>query len=128
MLKKVLIGTSIAAVLVAGGLLGATALGAVHSQRASTAATQAESQSDNAQDDEEAVDGVANITPDEAKAAALTQFPGATITDVELDNENGSLVYSVELTANGTAHDVKVDAGTGAILQTRQDDTLDSED
>lgn len=119
MLKKVLIGASIAAVLVAGGVLGSTALGA-HSQRPSAA--QAVSQSDNGQDDEEAVDGVANITPEQAEAAALAQFPGATITDVELENENGSLVYDVELTADGKAYEVKVDAATGTVLRSEADE------
>jgi uncharacterized membrane protein YkoI len=35
---------------------------------------------------------------------------------VELENENGSVVYSVELTQSGKAYDVKVDAGNGQIL------------
>ncbi len=56
---------------------------------------------------------LAKITADSAKAAALQANPGTTITKVELDNENGCLVYSVEL-SNGL--DVKVDAGNGAIL------------
>jgi uncharacterized membrane protein YkoI len=38
---------------------------------------------------------------------------------VELDNENGVVVYSVELD-NGL--DVKVDAGNGNILHTEQPD------
>ena len=37
---------------------------------------------------------------------------------VELDNENGALVYSVEL-SNGM--DVKVDAGNAAVLYTDSD-------
>lgn len=58
---------------------------------------------------------LAKITPDQAKAAALQAVPG-TASKVELDNENGNLVYSVEVkTANGDV-DVKVDAGNGTIL------------
>jgi uncharacterized membrane protein YkoI len=38
------------------------------------------------------------------------------VTSVELENENGSVVYSVELTQSGKAYDVKVDAGNGKIL------------
>jgi hypothetical protein len=56
---------------------------------------------------------LAKITADSAKAVALQTNPGTTITKVELDNENGCLVYSVEL-SNGL--DVKVDAGNGALL------------
>ena len=62
-----------------------------------------------------ALAGQATITSDEAQAAALAANPGATVVEVELDNENGALVYSVEL-SNGL--DVKVDAGNGAILHT----------
>jgi hypothetical protein len=59
------------------------------------------------------------ITADQAKAAALAANPGTTATKVELDDENGCLVYSVEL-SNGL--DVKVDAGNGDILSTEQAD------
>jgi len=57
----------------------------------------------------------AKITIEQAKAAALAANPGATVVKAELDNENGALVYSVELS---TGADVKVDAGNGAILHT----------
>lgn len=57
----------------------------------------------------------AKITVEQAKAAALAANPGTTVTKAELDNENGALVYSVEL-SNGA--DVKVDASNGAILHT----------
>ncbi len=54
---------------------------------------------------------LATITPEQAVAAAQAEVPGDS-QKVELDNENGSLVYSVEIAGN----DVKVDAGTGAVL------------
>ncbi|HEY3316654.1 MAG TPA: PepSY domain-containing protein [Bacillota bacterium] len=66
---------------------------------------------------------MAKITPDQAKAAALQAVPG-TVLKVELDNENGNLVYSVEIkTANGD-QDVKVDAGNGTVVaqDSQQDD------
>lgn len=66
-------------------------------------------------DESAALAGQATITSDEAQAAALAANPGATVIKVELENENGALVYSVEL-SNGA--DVKVDAGNGAILHT----------
>jgi len=58
---------------------------------------------------------LAKITLDEAKAAALKVVPG-TVTKVNLDNENGYLVYSVEIKTNTGLVDVKVDAGNGAVL------------
>ncbi len=72
----------------------------------------------NESDESAALASQAKITADEAKAAALAANPGATVVEVELDNENGALVYSVELN-NGA--DVKVDAGNGAILHTETD-------
>ncbi|HHW56821.1 Peptidase propeptide and YPEB domain-containing protein [Thermoanaerobacter thermohydrosulfuricus] len=67
---------------------------------------------------------LAKITPDEAKAAALKAVPG-TIEKVGLDNENGYLVYSVEIKTNNDTVDVKVDAGNGAVLA--QDKDQDNE-
>ncbi len=57
--------------------------------------------------------GLAKITAAKAEALALAANAGTTVVKTELDNENGYLVYSVEL-ASGTG--VKVDAGDGTIL------------
>jgi len=76
-------------------------------------------------DEAAALAGLATITPEQAKAAALEANPGATVVKVELDNENGALVYSVEL---GNGLDVKVDAGNGAILSTGQEDADEDAD
>ena len=62
----------------------------------------------------------AKITPEQAKQAALAALPG-TVNLVELDNENGSVVYSVEITANGATTDVKVDAGNAKVLARESD-------
>ena len=57
----------------------------------------------------------AKITVDQANAAALAANSGATVVKTDLGDENGSLVYSVEL-SNGS--EVKVDAGNAKILAT----------
>jgi uncharacterized membrane protein YkoI len=57
--------------------------------------------------------GTPAITADQAQATALAANPGTTTVKTELDDENGKLIYSVELN-NGL--EVKVDAMTGAIL------------
>ena len=60
---------------------------------------------------------LAKIDSAQATSAALTQVPG-TVLKVELDNENGNLVYSVGIkTASDEIKDVKVDAGNGKVLQ-----------
>ncbi|MCB0100096.1 MAG: PepSY domain-containing protein, partial [Caldilineaceae bacterium] len=68
-------------------------------------------------DEAAALQGSAKIDAAAAEAAAVAANPGATVVKSTLDSENGSLVYSVEL-SNGL--DVKVDAGNGAILHTDQ--------
>ena len=73
----------------------------------------------------EALSGQAKITAEQAKEAALAANPGAIITQVELDNENGTLVWGVEL-ADGT--EVKVDAGSGQILYTEQSEENDNDE
>jgi uncharacterized membrane protein YkoI len=68
-------------------------------------------------DEAAALAGRAVITSSQAESAALGANPGASVVKTELDNENGVVVYSVEL-SNGA--DVKVDAGNGSILHTDQ--------
>jgi uncharacterized membrane protein YkoI len=56
------------------------------------------------------------ISADVAEQAAIDPNPGTTVVETELGNENGVLVYSVEL-SNGS--EVKVDAGTAKVLHTQ---------
>ena len=76
---------------------------------------------DDRDDDDEAVvrPDQAGITAEEARAAAESGNPGAKALEVELENENGTLVYEVELD-NGL--DVIVDANNGNILGTERDE------
>ena len=71
--------------------------------------------------DSEVSPDLAQITPDEAGAAAVASAPGAVVTDVDLDEEDGFLVYEVDLLLNGAELDVIVDAGTGAVLCSARD-------
>lgn len=60
---------------------------------------------------------LAKIDANQASAAAVAQVPG-TVLQVALDNENGNVVYSVEIKmASNDGKEVKVDAGTGKVLQ-----------
>ncbi len=54
---------------------------------------------------------LAKITLDQARAAALAAVPG-TVTSIKLDEEDGYLVYEVEI---GT-QEVIIDAGNGKVL------------
>ncbi|WP_034629881.1 PepSY domain-containing protein [Desulfotruncus alcoholivorax] len=58
---------------------------------------------------------LAKITAEQARASAMKAVPGQ-VNKVSLDNENGNVVYSVEIkTVKGTT-DVKIDAGNGKVL------------
>lgn len=59
--------------------------------------------------------GYAKITPKQAEAAALAKVPGKVV-KVQLENENGNVVYSVEIATGTGIKDVKVDAGNGHVL------------
>jgi uncharacterized membrane protein YkoI len=68
----------------------------------------------------ERLKSLARITPEQASVAALTRVPG-TVMKVELENEDGNVVYGVEIkTADGES-DVKVDAGDGRVLHVEED-------
>lgn len=64
---------------------------------------------------------LARITADQARIAAVASVTG-TVRHVSLDNEDGNLVYSVEIETSAGMRDVKVDAGNGAVLHIEQDD------
>lgn len=67
---------------------------------------------------------LAKITAEEAKTIAVGTVDGE-IAKVELENENGNLVYSVEIAQNNKELDVKIDAGNGNVLKI--DDGADAE-
>jgi uncharacterized membrane protein YkoI len=70
--------------------------------------------------DEAQVVGMAKISMDSAMNEALKQVQGKVL-KVELENENGYLVYGVEIAkADNQIVDVKVDAGNGKILKIDQ--------
>ncbi len=62
-----------------------------------------------------ALAGLAKLTPDQASAAATAAVPG-TVNKVQLENENGNVVYGVEITTSAGTADVKIDAGNGSVL------------
>lgn len=67
-------------------------------------------------DESKALEVLATVTPEQATAEALKAVPG-TVGSIELHNENGFVVYSVEVAqADGTTVDVVVDAGDASIL------------
>ena len=64
---------------------------------------------------------LARITAEDARSAALVSVPGAVVTDVDLDEEDGFLVYEVELAKDRSGFEVVVDAGSGEVLCSERD-------
>lgn len=64
---------------------------------------------------------LARITSAQAVAAATAKVPGKVIA-ASLENEDGNLVYGVEIRTTAGEQDVKVDAGNGAVLHVEKGD------
>ena len=73
-------------------------------------------------DEAASLQGLATVTPEEATAAALAAVPG-TAGDAMLEDENGYVVYEVQVTAaDGSVVEVKVDAGDASVLAQEADE------
>lgn len=107
----------------------ATATAAPQDENSTNEAADTEQQDDIEATDNDAAEaalaGKANITVEQATATVLAANPGATVTKTELDGEDGTVIYSVELN-NGD--DVKVDAQSGAIIRTDKEGSEDPQD
>ena len=73
------------------------------------------------QQEEAAYPGLATVTMEQAKDVALANVEGEVL-KIELENENGFLVYGVEIvTPEKLITEIKVDAGNGDILLVEKD-------
>ncbi|WP_316157394.1 PepSY domain-containing protein [Cupriavidus sp. BIC8F] len=118
MIRKPTMGTVVGAFAVGFGLLGGGyAVAAGGTQTPSYSSSIKVDNHDHGEKAEAArLATLARIDAVTATAAALAKVPG-TAHRVALDNENGNLVYSVEVkTPAGELKDVKVDAGNGQVL------------
>jgi hypothetical protein len=68
---------------------------------------------------------LAKITIEQARDAALKHLPDATYQEGQLEEEDGYLIYDIELIQNGKEVEVAVDAGNAAILQVDHDNEDD---
>ena len=69
-------------------------------------------------DNQAALQAQAKLTVEQARSAALTKLPGVVVS-AKLEDENGSVVYSVVVTptAGGANQEIKVAATDGQILK-----------
>ena len=70
----------------------------------------------------------ATLTEDESTSIALNELNGK-VTDTELEDEDGTIVYSIEITDDqGVKHDVKVDAKSGKVVNVSADDESENDE
>lgn len=64
---------------------------------------------------------------EKARELALAEVPGATVTDIELDRENGVYVYEIELYKDGYEYDLVLSAADGnrVSIKSEKDDWED---
>ena len=66
---------------------------------------------------------LAKIKPVQAIETAMSQIPGSKLLALELEGDDGILVYEVVLVTSGRSlMDVEIDAGTGAIIEMEEEE------
>lgn len=68
------------------------------------------------------------ITEDQAKQTALASVTDGVFNTIELEDEDGVIVYGVEIQSGANTYDVKVDANTGSIVKTDQGNDKEEKD
>lgn len=130
-MNKKIMTLVLAGIFALGGTLAAYAgsnntssAGSVNSSK-NTVTTQSKVPNDQSKEAEEKDAAVTlpagGISQADAEKIALGSLPGGTVVTSELEDENGVIVYGVEIKSANTVNDVKVDATTGAIVKTDQD-------
>ena len=125
--RKFIAGGAAVAALGLGGTGIAIAQSGGDAKAAYTSSVTAPDSGSESEGNDAALAALAKITPDQAKAAALAAVPG-NAGQVELENEDGNVVFGVEVTTSaGKVIDVKVDAGNGKVLAQEADDGDESD-
>lgn len=117
-MKKKIIVPALAAAIIGGGIAGTALNTSVFAASADTSNSKVEVTDEQEQ---QQLAKEATITKEEAISAALKEVPG-TAGDTELEDEDNTVVYGVEVTDDqGKKQDVKVDAKTGKVLKVEAD-------
>ena len=132
-MKRSLKTTEIAALFSVMGLTGITLLAHTNIANAESPAvaelTEDYDKDDDDDDDDETEEAISPealngaISPEEAVNIALTAATGD-VEEVELESENGLLIYEVEL----SSAEVMIDAQTGEVLEVETEDEDEDDD
>ncbi|WP_030789394.1 PepSY domain-containing protein [Streptomyces sp. NRRL S-920] len=135
MKRNIVIATVAAAALITGGTATALATTGDDESAAKQSSVQVKDNDRKDDDRDDADDAAENtaeakaakVTAAEAIKAALAKTPGTAVS-AELDEEDGGLVWGVDILKGGTWHEVEVDPGTGKVLGTWVDKDDDGDD
>lgn len=116
--NKKIVTFALAGVLALGGTANVTPLNSPKTVAVEQAA-ETETQ------DENVVLPAGGIDQATAEQKAQASIPSGVIVTSELEDENGVIVYGVEIKTGNAVHDVKVDSITGEILKSDQDNEKD---
>ncbi|QCJ44254.1 hypothetical protein FAY30_21385 [Bacillus sp. S3] len=124
-----MIGTKILASVLALGVIGGGAVGTNLVKPAAAVGQQDQAKEEKQDPNEQAkLQKEAAITGEQATTTVLQKYTDGTVKEVELEDEDGTVVYGVHVTAkDGKSYDVKVDAKTGKITKA-EDDSNDEKD
>jgi len=129
-MNKKILTLTLAGVLALGGTVvayAATSKADTTSNNAGKAVTKEQLKEADDQD-LNAADIKTGITEDQAKQTALASVKNGTFQSIELEDEDGVIVYGIEIQSENQTYDVKVDANTGSILKTDQDNDAAEKD
>lgn len=126
---KVLAGGALAVVLTVGTLTSGAAISSADSDDITGGSIQAPDREFESDDREKReLRSLAGITVPDATESARAAHPGQ-VTKVEIEDEEGYVVYEVELAGgDGAYYEMKVDAGNGSILQSETEDDSHDDD
>jgi uncharacterized membrane protein YkoI len=100
--------------------MGSNVFATTKSKTADTATTSATTEASvgDAKDDDQNLANVSvAISEAVATQTALDSIPGSTLVTAHLEDEDGVIVYGVEVNDGTQTYDIKVDANTGTILK-----------
>ena len=107
---------------VSGGTATSTKAATVEQQKEQLTEKNQTSEQGKENDEQEltAANTKTSITEEQAKQTALASVKDGVFKTIELEDEDGVIVYGVEIQAGSNTYDVKVDANSGAIIKTDQ--------
>ena len=122
MIVTKLVATALALGIVGGGVAGTHAAQPAHAIQPTSTVSQEEKAEKQDPNEQAKLQKEATITQDQATKTVLDQYQGGTINQVELEDEDGSIVYGFDVVSKDSkSYDVKVDAKTGEITKADND-------